>query len=175
MDRSPLEVEVRGGRTADNAQGDEGAARLAERAARPCARALDGLPEDDLRRPVLPSGWASIGLVQHLTLDVERFWFRNVFAGEAVDQPEDAWHVGPDVPVQDVLDLYRHEIELANAFISSVSLDSPPVNWPERWPDWRYEDVREAVLHAITETACHAGHLDAARELLDGKTWLVLD
>ncbi len=66
--------------------------------------ALDGLTDDDLRRPVLPSGWTSIGLVQHLALDVERYWFRNVFAGEAVDQPEDAWHVGPDVPVDDVLD-----------------------------------------------------------------------
>jgi hypothetical protein len=26
----------------------------------------------------------------------------------------------------------------------------------------------------ITETACHAGHLDAVRELIDGRTWLVL-
>jgi hypothetical protein len=26
----------------------------------------------------------------------------------------------------------------------------------------------------IVETACHAGHLDAARELIDGKTWLIL-
>jgi uncharacterized damage-inducible protein DinB len=137
--------------------------------------ALDGLTDDNLRRPVLPSGWTSIGLVQHLALDVERYWFRNVFAGEAVDQPEDAWHVRPDVPVDDVLALYRHEIELANAFISAMPLDSPPVNWPERWPDWRYEDLREAVLHVITETSCHAGHLDAVRELIDGKTWLVLD
>jgi len=24
----------------------------------------------------------------------------------------------------------------------------------------------------ITETACHAGHLDAVRELIDGQTWL---
>jgi hypothetical protein len=28
------------------------------------------------------------------------------------------------------------------------------------------------VLQAITEVACHAGHLDAARELTDGTTWL---
>ena len=73
------------------------------------------------------------------------------------------------------LDLYRSEIELANAIIASTPLDSPPINWPERWPNWRYEDLREIVLHVITETACHAGHLDAARELIDGKTWLVLD
>jgi hypothetical protein len=30
------------------------------------------------------------------------------------------------------------------------------------------------ILHVVTETACHAGHLDAARELLDGQTWLIL-
>jgi hypothetical protein len=29
---------------------------------------------------------------------------------------------------------------------------------------------REALL--ITETATHAGHLDAASELLDGRTWM---
>jgi hypothetical protein len=32
--------------------------------------------------------------------------------------------------------------------------------------------VREIILHVITETAVHAGHLDAARELIDGRTWL---
>jgi hypothetical protein len=26
--------------------------------------------------------------------------------------------------------------------------------------------------HVMTETAVHAGHLDAARELIDGRTWL---
>jgi hypothetical protein len=34
--------------------------------------------------------------------------------------------------------------------------------------------VREVVLHVITETACHAGHLDTARELIDGRLWMVL-
>ena len=136
---------------------------------------LDGLPDEALRRPVLPSGWACVGLVNHLALDVERFWFRNVFAGEPVEQPADAWAVSPEVPVQAVLDLYRSEIELANAIIASTPLDSPPINWPERWPNWRYADLREAILHVITETATHAGHLDAVRELIDGKTWLVLD
>jgi hypothetical protein len=28
------------------------------------------------------------------------------------------------------------------------------------------------MLHVITETACHAGHLDAARELIDGRLWM---
>jgi hypothetical protein len=26
----------------------------------------------------------------------------------------------------------------------------------------------------ITETATHAGHLDAVRELIDGRTWFVI-
>jgi hypothetical protein len=30
------------------------------------------------------------------------------------------------------------------------------------------------ILQVITETACHTGHLDAARELFDGRQWLVL-
>jgi hypothetical protein len=33
-------------------------------------------------------------------------------------------------------------------------------------------DVREIIVHVIAETAVHAGHLDAARELIDGRTWL---
>jgi hypothetical protein len=33
--------------------------------------------------------------------------------------------------------------------------------------------VRDIVLHTLTETACHAGHLDAARELIDGRLWFV--
>ena len=34
--------------------------------------------------------------------------------------------------------------------------------------------MREIVLHVMAETATHAGHLDAARELSDGRLWLVL-
>lgn len=33
-------------------------------------------------------------------------------------------------------------------------------------------DVRTVVLHMIEETARHAGHLDIARELIDGRTGL---
>jgi hypothetical protein len=33
--------------------------------------------------------------------------------------------------------------------------------------------VRAIILHVITETAIHAGHLDAAAELLDGRQWVV--
>jgi hypothetical protein len=35
------------------------------------------------------------------------------------------------------------------------------------------DDLHEIILHVMVETACHAGHLDAVRELLDGRQWRV--
>ena len=35
---------------------------------------LEGLSEQDMQRPVLPSRWTCAGLVHHLMIDVERFW-----------------------------------------------------------------------------------------------------
>jgi len=138
---------------------------------------LEGLSEEDLRRPMLPSQGSCAGLVHHLAIDVARFWFRAVVAGEKVpgDEPDNAWQVPADLTGGAVLDLYRREIELAGAIIAATSLDSPPAWWPDDlFGSWRLSDVREIVLHVIAETACHAGHLDAARELIDGQQWVVL-
>ena len=138
---------------------------------------LEGLSEEDLRRPMLPSQWSCAGLVHHLAIDVERFWFRAVVAGEKVpgDEPDNAWQVPADLTGGAVLDLYRREIELAGAIIAATSLDSPPAWWPgDLFGDWRIRDLRQVILHVMTETACHAGHLDAARELIDGQQWVVL-
>lgn len=41
-----------------------------------------------------------------------------------------------------------------------------------RAEDDEITDLRRVVLHLIEETARHLGHLDAARELLDGRTGL---
>jgi hypothetical protein len=143
---------------------------------------LDGLDEDALRRPVLPTGWSCVGLVQHLALDIERFWFRGVVGGDqtVIDihnaGAANAWQVAPDVPVETVLKSYRQEIELADAIIAATGVDSAPQWWPgDFFGPFRLDNLREVILHVIVETACHAGHLDAARELIDGKTWLVLD
>jgi hypothetical protein len=139
---------------------------------------LEGLPEEAVHRPVLPSGWTCVGLVHHLAVDVERWWFRDVFAGEPIDSDEclgEGWQVAPEVPSGAVLEFYRRQVELANAIIAAAAPDDPPSNWPEdRWPNWHLDDLRETMLHVITETACHAGHLDAARELIDGRAWLVV-
>jgi hypothetical protein len=133
-----------------------------------------------LRRAVLPSGWNCVGLLQHLSLDDERFWFQAVVAGDqavidqVVNAPEDSWKVAADVPVEQVFALYREHIDRANAIIQATPLDTEPAWWPDFFGDFRLNTLREVVLHVLTETAVHAGHLDATRELLDGRTWLVL-
>ncbi|MFC4783207.1 DinB family protein [Nocardioides sp. MAHUQ-72] len=141
---------------------------------------LDGLDDEALRRPVLPSGWSCLGLVRHLALDDERFWFRGVVAGqqavidEVATATQSAWQVGPEESAEDVLALYREEAALTDAIVEATPLDSAPAWWPDFFGGFRMESLREVLMHVITETATHAGHLDAARELIDGRTWLVL-
>ncbi|WP_406110249.1 DinB family protein [Streptomyces sp. NBC_01003] len=140
----------------------------------------DGLDADALRQPVLPSGWNCLGLVRHLALDVEQFWFRAVVVGEedvikSLGHGGDAWQVGPEVPAAAILDRYRTETDLADTIISATASDTPLAWWPHHlFGEPHLHTLRDVLLHVITETACHAGHLDAARELLDGRRWMVL-
>ncbi|MBM9508367.1 DinB family protein [Actinacidiphila acididurans] len=141
---------------------------------------LAGLEEEALRRAVLPSGWSCLGMVRHLTLDVERFWFRAVAAGEAtviegLTSGDEAWRVGPQEPAETVLAAYREEAALCDAVVAGRRAQDAPAWWPpDLFADSRLGTLREILLHVIAETATHAGHLDAARELIDGRQWLVL-
>jgi hypothetical protein len=139
---------------------------------------LEGLDGAAFHRVVLPSGWSCLGLVHHLALDVERFWFRQVVAGEPMAEQDDgrsAWEVDPGTPHEEVVALYRSEIGKADAIVAATPLDAPPRHWPDHFdPSFTLPNLHAVLLHVITETACHAGHLDAARELIDGRTWLIL-
>lgn len=152
---------------------------------------LEGLSDEQLRRPVMPSGWNCLGLVQHLALSVEHYWFRWVVAGEPLDffpeGPNADWQVESGKSAEDVFDLYRDEIARSDAIITATSLDAAPKQPDERWADWGiscghcwgctmrdFPDQRSVIMHVITESAVHAGHLDATRELLDGRQWIVL-
>lgn len=141
---------------------------------------LDGLDDAALRRPVLPTGWYGLGLVRHLTLDVERFWFEAVLAGDpsaiaGLDEIDNAWQVPEEMPAAAVLDGYRRQIERSNEVARATPIDARPAWWPgDQFGDFRLENLRDLLLHVLTETATHAGHLDAARELIDRRTWLIL-
>ena len=140
---------------------------------------LEGLTEEQLRSSVLPSGWSPLGMVRHLALDVEHYWVRCIVAGESLSFFKDnnlegdrVWTVGPDETPESVFALYRREIARSNEIIRATSLDTPPAIKEEWWGEWEVADLRFIVLHLIEETACHAGHLDAARELIDGRQWM---
>lgn len=131
---------------------------------------LEGLDEDALRRSMLPTGWSCLELVQHLALDVEKFWFRAVVAGEqtAIDEltvAPDAWQVDADMSIETVFAAYRQQIDRSDAIISATPLDMAPAWWPgDFFGNWRLNHVREVILYVITETACYAGQLDAVRQ-----------
>ncbi len=135
---------------------------------------IEGLSASALRAPQLPSGWSCLGLVRHLTFDVERYWFTCIVGG--ADLGDEGWHwdVPEGLSADEVFDQYRAEIRRANAVIERVSLDAPPAQRDPWWGEWEVPDHRFVLLHVITETACHAGHLDAARELIDRRQWITL-
>jgi uncharacterized damage-inducible protein DinB len=138
---------------------------------------VDGLSDAALRQAPLPTGWNCVGMLGHLAVDVEQFWFGQIVAGQPFSESADAtsaWKVSPGTPPEEVIALYRAHISRANDIVMTTPLDAPPKQWPDFFGSWRLADLRAILLHVITETACHAGHLDAARELIDGRTWLLL-
>lgn len=139
---------------------------------------LEGMDDEALTRRVLPSGWSCVELVQHLTLDVELFWFQCVVAGDqaaARDLDElNTWQVAEGVTPAQVLERYREQGERSGEVIAATPLDQAPGWWPDYFGDMRMDSLRDVLLHVLVETATHAGHLDAARELVDGRQWMVL-
>lgn len=134
-------------------------------------RKLDGLDEAQLRTPAAPSGWHMLGVVNHLAL-VERWWFRDVFAGEDctypwTDEDPDADFRADGQTVADVLERYRDEVARATAIVAAADLDAHSARPGRRGGLF---SLRWIVLHMMEETARHLGHLDLAREALDGAT-----
>ena len=142
--------------------------------------ALDGLSDDQMTAPVLPSGWSCAGLIKHLALADEHYWLRSIIGGQSLDgffpEVEGAdWTLHDGETPATTLALYRAEIVEADTALAEVEPSDPPSQRDPLWDDWgiNFPPVRSIMLHLIVETATHAGHLDA-RELLDGKQHLVL-
>ncbi len=131
-----------------------------------------GLTPDQLAlRPVPSSSMSLLGLVRHLT-DVERYWFREVVAGQAVsffywgnpDRDSDF----DDVDLADAArDCQRFIDEIEHSrTVAATGLDTlvgdprDEVRHPFRW----------VMVHMIEEYARHNGHADLFREAVDGAT-----
>jgi uncharacterized damage-inducible protein DinB len=141
------------------------------------AEQFRALPAEARRQSQVPSGWTPRGLIRHLSLDVERVWFRAVMAGELVEIPEgyDGWTAPESHSDEELLEQYANECRLATAAVRDLDLDSKPAWWFEGSGNPPHSSLRAVLLHVIVETATHAGHLDICRELVDGGQRLVLD
>jgi hypothetical protein len=134
---------------------------------------IDGLDAEAMTTVVLPSGWTPLGLVEHLGY-AERHWFQEVATGSAepVAWPDDHAPLTTPRPPSVVFAFYRAQCERSNAVLATTPLSTPPRGRHPGPLGHEVTDLRRIVLHMIEETARHAGHLDVARELLDGKTGL---
>ncbi len=128
---------------------------------------LDGLSEEDARRSVVPSGWTPLSLTEHLG-GVERHWFAFALGG---DVAHTAAQPGTPNTLKAAITAYEAEIERSDRLLTGFALDDPPTVVPPELPG-EIHTVRDVLLHVIEEVARHAGHLDIARELLDGRTGL---
>ncbi len=141
------------------------------------AEQVRAMPAEARRRCHVPSGWTPRGVVRHLTLDVERVWFRAVMAGERVELPQgyEGWTAPENQSDEELLEQYATECRLATEAVDTLGLDAEPAWWFEDGGEPPHSSLREILLHVIVETATHAGHLDICRELVDGGQRLVLD
>ena len=128
-----------------------------------------GLTDDQLRAKAVPtSALTLLGLVRHLT-DVERGWFFDHLPHEATpiyyteDAPNDDFDAVDSVPVAEVLDRYRAEVDRIRAEIGAVPLDHEYTD-----PRGRTYSLRWVYVHLIEEYARHNGHADLLREQIDG-------
>jgi hypothetical protein len=122
---------------------------------------------------VPPSGFTMTGLVQHLA-EVERNWFRRVFAGQDVPPIHDpladphaadgGFAVSPGASLANAIAGWEAEIAITREICSAHSLTDTG-----RFMD---QDVslRWIYIHLIEEYARHNGHADLVRERIDGTT-----
>jgi uncharacterized damage-inducible protein DinB len=123
-------------------------------------RKISGLTDEDARWT--PDGQliSLLGIVNHLT-NLEWRWIDGVMRGEATSRSNEEFYPGGEVTVESAIDAYAIRASATDAYIRATPLITPcNAGGPT--------DLRFVVLHMINETARHAGHADAARELLDG-------
>jgi Protein of unknown function (DUF664) len=137
---------------------------------------LDGLSDEQLRRPVLPSGWRPLGMVKHLAVDAEHHWASCIIGGEPLAwltdngyDGEGGWHVSDGETAADIFAFYRRKIAKSNEIIGRTELHEPVRT--DAFPGEDLPTVSSVLMHMIDEAACHTAHLDAARKLIDGRQW----
>jgi hypothetical protein len=134
---------------------------------------LEGLTESELRVSRLPSGWAPIELLKHLTY-VERRWLEWGFEGRRDvgepwgDKRDGRWFVGPDESLSDLVEALQTQATRSRAVVQSHDLAEIGQPGP-RWNAADPASLERILLHLLQEYARHVGQLDVVRELIDGQ------
>ena len=125
-------------------------------------RKIEGLSDEQSRWTPDGALISVLGIVNHLT-NVEWRWIDGGIRGEPVSKDDGEYRPGVELTVSDAVARYRARGVSTDATARSLPLDAPCALNPGA-------DLRWVLLHLINETARHAGHADATRELLDGTT-----
>jgi hypothetical protein len=126
-------------------------------------RKVEGITDEQARwRPAGPALISLAGIVNHLT-NVEWRWIDGGILGRDTNKDESEYTPGPELPIATAITRYRHRATATDAVVRAT-----PLSTSCRWVDDGAGDLRWVLLHLINETARHAGHADATRELLDG-------
>ncbi|MCA2223536.1 DinB family protein [Nonomuraea aurantiaca] len=133
----------------------------------------EGLSDADAHRSVLPASplMTMAGVVSHLRW-TEKMWFEVIFLGRPAtgpqleNEPDDADMMVDGIPLAQLLEEYEQQCAVSNEIIAAHSLEDVG-----KHPDFRAAgaSLRWVLIHMVEETARHAGHMDAIRELLDGE------
>ncbi len=125
-------------------------------------RKLDGSTDEQGRWRPDGALISLIGIVNHLT-HVEWRWIDGAMLGRETSRSEAEFSPGPELSIAAAVSAYRQRAAATDAVVRSMPLNAP-CNHGEG------TDLRWVLLHLVNETARHAGHADATRELLDGTT-----
>jgi len=131
---------------------------------------LEGVGDEDLRRPLVPSGTSLLGLVKHLAA-VEYGWFCDTFGRQAEplpfddDDPDADLRVEPEETTAGILAFYGRARATSDRVIDEIGLEETGMAWFGEPVTMRW-----VLIHMVEETARHAGHVDILRELIDGMT-----
>jgi uncharacterized damage-inducible protein DinB len=125
-------------------------------------RKIDGLNEVGARWTPDGKLISLLGIVNHVT-HVEWRWIDGTMRGEETERLDVEFRPDAELTVASAVAAYRARGASTNAYVRAT-----PLTQPTRNDDGT--DLRFVVLHLINETARHAGHADATRELLDGVT-----
>jgi hypothetical protein len=139
-------------------------------------RKLEGLTETQLRTSCMPSGWTPIQLTKHLVY-MERRWLQWGFRGESIADPHgDAdeagrWDVAVNETVNELIAGLWVCGQRTHAIVENADLgDIAAIGGRFTTTDERPPPTLAWILtYVLQEYARHAGHLDAARELADGR------